>query len=96
MTWHKIDKYIPMRSSVATYRRGENDGSRIFRMSELDGFYVDGKLDRTVHITFEEEDVIVIDIYDTAQAAYNPVGEAIGIIELNLNTGGANFFKEGR
>ena len=96
MTWHKVDKYIPMRSSVATYRRGENDGSRIFRMSELDGFYVDSELDRTVHITFEEENVVVIDIYDTAQAAYKPVGEAIGIVELNLGTGGASFSREGR
>ena len=96
MTRHKIDKYVPMTSSVATYRRGEKKSSRVFKMSELDGFYVDNGLNRTVHITFEERNVIVIDIYDTAQAAYKPVGEAIGIIELNLDTGRANFFREGR
>lgn len=96
MTWHKVDKYIPMAPSVATYRRGEKKGSRVFRMGELDGFYVDNELDRTVHITFEKKEVIVIDIYDTARAAHKPVGETIGIIELNLDTGEAKFFRDGR
>ncbi len=96
MTWHKVDKYIPMEPSVATYRRGEKKGSRVFRMGGLDGFYVDNELDRTVHITFEKKEIIVIDIYDTAQAAHKPVGETIGIIELNLDTGEAKFFRDGR
>ncbi len=50
----------------------------------------------TVHITFEKKEIIVIDIYDTAQAAHKPVGETIGIIELNLDTGEAKFFRDGR
>ena len=96
MTWHKVDTYIPMRSSVATCTRGEKRRPRIFEMGELDGFYVDKELDRTVHITFEKQDLVVIDIYDTAQAAYKPFGEAIAIIELNLDSGKAEFFSDGR
>ena len=96
MTWHKIDAYIPMKASVATCTRGEERGSRVFEMGELDGFYVDNELDRTVHITFEKQHLLVIDIYDTAQAAYKPFGEAIGIIELNLHSGKAEFFNDGR
>lgn len=76
-------------------KKGESDG-RVFEMGELDGFYVSSKIDRAVHITFEKKDVIVIDIYDTATAAIAPVGETLGIIELNLKTGKAKFFKEGR
>lgn len=96
MKWHKIDKYVPMKVPVATYKRREKVRPRVFEMGELDGFYVDNELDRTVHITFEEEDVIVIDIYNTARAAIAPVGETLRIIELNLNTGKANLFKKGR
>ncbi|MCQ4574609.1 MAG: hypothetical protein NOU37_05120 [Candidatus Brocadiales bacterium] len=70
---------------------------RIFKIGELDGFYVDEKLDRTVHITLESEDTIVIDIFDTAQAAYDSnTGNALGIVELNLKTGDTQHFKEGR
>ncbi len=70
---------------------------RIFEIGELDGFYVDKKLDRTVHITLESEDTIVIDIFDTAQAAYDSnTGDALGIVELNLKTGDTQHFKEGR
>lgn len=97
MKVHKIDKYIPMKTTVATYKRGNKNESRVFDINELDGFYVDNELDRTVHVTFEEEDVIIIDIYNAAEAAYNPdKGEAIGIIELNLTSGEAKFFKDSR
>jgi len=96
MTWHKVDKYIPMKPSVAAYQRGGGKGSRVFETGELDGFYVDKELDRAVHITFEQREVIVIDIYNTAQAAHEPVGETLGIIEFNLDTGEAKFFRDGR
>ncbi|MFQ5956484.1 MAG: hypothetical protein ACE5KK_01790, partial [Candidatus Brocadiales bacterium] len=70
---------------------------RIFEIDELDGFYVNKKLDRTVHITFESEKIILIDIFDTAQAAYDSnTGDALGIVELNLKTGDTQHFKEGR
>ena len=69
---------------------------RIFPIDELDGFYIDKKLNRCIHITFEREDVIIIDIYDTVEAAYKPTGNTLGIIELNLKTGKAKFYKEGR
>ncbi len=99
MMQHKVNKYIPEKSTlfpVATYKRGEKKRPRIFEIGELDGFYVDTQLDRTLHITFEEKDVIVIDIYNTAQAAYSEAGEVMGIIELNLRTGKTKFFTEGR
>ena len=96
MEWRKVDKYVPMRSPVLAYKRGEKRRQRVFSIEELDGFYVDNKLDRTVHITFEEEDVIVVDVYNTAQSAYNDAGEVIGIIEVNIRTGKAKFFTEGR
>lgn len=76
-------------------KRGESN-RRVFEMGEMDGFYVDSKMDRTVHITFEKKDTVVIDIYDTARAAIAPVGETLEIIKLNLKTGKAKFFKEGR
>lgn len=96
MKWHKVDKYIPLKTSVTTHKRGRRNVPSVFRLGELDGFYIDNELDRAVHITFEERDVIVVDIYNTAQAANKPVGNAIGIIELNLRTGRAKCFREGR
>lgn len=63
------------------------DEPRVYPVDELDGFYVDGELDRTVHITFDAEDVIVVDVFDTTAAAYAPVGEPLSIVEINLRTG---------
>lgn len=94
MNWHKVDKYIPI--PVLVGKRRKRDKSRVFKMAELDGFYVDNEMDRAVHITFEEENVVVIDLYDTAKAAIAPVGETLGMIELNLKTGKAKFFTERR
>lgn len=73
-----------------------NGKTRIYAVEELDGFYADRELDRTVHITFESEDTIVLDIYNTVKAAYAPVGEAIGTIEINLRTGESKHFKDSR
>lgn len=69
---------------------------RIFPINELDGFYIDKKLNRCVHITFESEKTVIIDIYDTPEAAHKPVGNILGIIEVNIKTGEAKFYKEGR
>lgn len=96
MKSHKVDTYVPLKSTPDTYGRGEKNKPRVFQIEELDGFYVDKELDRTVHISFDEEDVIVIDVYDTTQAAHKDTGEALGIIEVNLRTGKAKFFTEGR
>lgn len=63
------------------------DLPRVFDINELDGFYVDKESNKTVHITFEKEDVLVIDIYDTVEAARRPVGEVLDIIEIDLKTG---------
>jgi len=96
MAWHKGSNYIPMKSPVATYKRGGQKSPRIFKTGELDEFYIDTELDKAVHITFDEEYIIVIDVYDTAQAAYNDTGEVIGITEVNLRTGKARFLTEER
>jgi hypothetical protein len=96
MSRHKVDNYVSLKAPVTTYKRGRKKRPRVFNINELDGFYVDNRMDRTVHITFEEEDVIIIDIYDTAQAAYDNKGEVVGIIEVNIRTGKAKFFTEGR
>lgn len=96
MVRHKVDEYIPIKSSVVTHKREKKTKPKVFNINELDGFYVDNRMDRTVHITFEEEDVIVIDIYDTAQAAYDDKGRVIGIIEVNIRTGKERFFSKGR
>lgn len=69
---------------------------RVYPIDELVGFYVDKQMDRTVHITFEEEDVIVIDVYDRAAAVRAAVGEILSIIEINLKSGNAKVFDEGR
>ena len=81
---------------MATYKRGQEKRPRVFKIDELDGFYVDNETDRAVHITLEEKDVVVIDVYNSSQAAYTETGETIGIIEVNLKTGKAKFFTEGR
>lgn len=95
MTWLRVEKYVSTKSLGLTKRIAKKK-PRVFKMHELDGFYVDNELDRTLHITIEDRDVIVIDVYDTEKAACEPTGEPIGIIELNLNTGKAKFFREGR
>ena len=64
---------------------------RVFPVSELDGFYVgDGFC---VHFTFEDEETIVIDVFDDESAAYDGnKGKSIGnSIILNLSTGEARF-----
>jgi len=65
---------------------------RVYPLDELDGFYVDEDLSRCVHVTFDAEDVVVLDIFDTAQAAYTPVGDALSSVEINLQTGEVKFY----
>jgi len=59
---------------------------RVFPLDELEGFYVDTGL--CVHITFEDEYRVAIDLFDNAEAAYDPSsGELVRSIILNLITG---------
>ena len=69
---------------------------RVYPIGELDGFYVDKASDRCIHVTFDEEHVIVVDVFNTARAAHAPVGEALSTIELNLSTGEAKLYHDGR
>jgi len=66
---------------------------RIFPIGEMDGFYVDKRFDRTVHVTFDTEDVIVIDVFNAALAAHEPIGETLSIVEINLKSGAARIVK---
>ena len=59
----------------------------IYPIEKLDGFFIDRTLNRTVHLTFETESIIVIDLYDTVDAAYSPVGECLSMVEINLEFG---------
>jgi len=60
---------------------------RVFPVDELDGFYVGNGL--CVHITFEDEETVVIDVFDDELAAYD--GNAGQVVNkpviLNLRTG---------
>ena len=60
---------------------------RVFPVDELDGFYVGNGL--CVHITFEDEETVVIDVFDDELAAYD--GHAGQVVNkpviLNLRTG---------
>lgn len=65
---------------------------RVFPVDELDGFYVGDEL--CVHITFEDEESIVIDVFDTELAAFRDVGNVIAPpVILNLRTGKVRFEK---
>lgn len=57
-------------------------------IEELEGFWIDGKRDRALHIGFEDEDTVYIDLFDSVDAAYTPEGNEclIGVL-LNLITG---------
>ena len=86
-----IEAYDDPENEAALFAKGLiekiKDLPRVFDINELDGFYVDKGSNKTVHITFEKEDVLVIDIYDTVEAARRPVGEVLDIIEIDLKTG---------
>lgn len=56
-------------------------------IEELEGYFVDYELARTIHVTFEDEDVIVFDIYDDREIKDTLRKDPIGIIELNIRTG---------
>lgn len=64
---------------------------RIFKIDELDGFYIGNG--RCLHITFEDEETITIDLFDTEEAAFNGnKGETIGQpLIINLRTGVVSF-----
>lgn len=72
-------------------KRKVKNGERVFKIDELDGFYIGDGL--CVHITFEDEDTIAIDLFDTEEAAFKGnKGEIIGRpLILNLRNGEVNF-----
>jgi len=61
-------------------------GKRIFPLDELDGFYVDAGV--CVHFTFEDDRIIVIDVFNDGQAAEDPSrGDLICAVRIDLSTG---------
>jgi hypothetical protein len=75
---------------MVTQRQKLSNG-RVFPVEELDGFYIDH--DFCVHVTFEDDATIAIDIFNTPSAAYDGNGgEIIGHpIIINLRTGEISF-----
>ena len=66
---------------------------RVFPLVELDGFYAGNGM--CIHITFEDAETIVIDVFDTENAAYNSEdGHSVAPPAiLNLRTGKVVFEK---
>lgn len=61
-------------------------GTRVFPLGELDGFYVGDGI--CLHITFEDGETIAIDLFDDEAAAHNPhKGDLIRTVILGLRTG---------
>ena len=60
---------------------------RIPTLDELEGFYIGEG--RTVHVTFEDRHTLIIDIFDTEEAAFDSdKGEVVGHpIVVNLRSG---------
>ncbi len=69
------------------------ENCRVFAVDELDGFYVGNGL--CVHITFEDDETIAIDVFDDERAAYNGNrGDVVAPpVILNLRTGIAELEK---
>jgi len=62
--------------------------ARVFPMDKLDGFWVDRALDRCLHIGWESEDTLYLDLFDSASAAYNPErSDLLMSLHLNIATG---------
>ena len=70
-----------------TSKRDVGGGPRIFKLDDIDGFYLDEEYNRCYHFTFENATSLVIDIYDTLEAAYEPVGDTTDIIKIDLESG---------
>ena len=67
---------------------------RVFPLDELDGFYIDDGI--CVHITFEDEHTVAIDLFNHETAAYDPErGNLVRAIILSLKTGRTTFEGEG-
>lgn len=56
-------------------------------VEELDGFWACRKTGRTVHIGFEDEETVYIDLFNSAQADHDDESDCITAIILNLRTG---------
>ena len=58
------------------------------RIDELDGFWADEAIDRTLHIGFEDEETLYFDLFDSDNAAHVAEGtECLASVLLNLRTG---------
>jgi len=57
------------------------------KIEELDGYFEDTDISRTIHVTFEDRDVIIFDIYDNSEIKDTLRKDPIGIVELNLRNG---------
>lgn len=66
----------------------------IYHMEKLEGYFIGlvGGVERCLHITFQDEETIVLDIFDRLKAAESSaVGELIGApILINLKSGQVN------
>ena len=56
--------------------------------TKFDGFYVDRVNDRTIHVGWEDEVTIYIDVFDSARAATDAEhGDCIAAVLINVLTG---------
>ena len=56
--------------------------------SDFDDFYVDRKNDRAIHVGWEDETTIYIDVFDTAAAAWNSEkGKCLAAVLIDVATG---------
>lgn len=60
----------------------------VHQLQELDGFWVDRQLARTLHIGWEDEETIYLDLFDSDKSAYAAEGnQCLSSMMLNLRTG---------
>jgi len=57
-------------------------------IEEIDNFWVDKELNRTLHVGFENDEWLYFDLFDTAKAAVaSEAGKVLTAVFLNLKTG---------
>jgi len=58
------------------------------RLDDFDGFWVDEELDRTLHVGWEDDETLYIDLFDSWLAAFEAEGnDSLASILLNVKTG---------
>jgi len=56
--------------------------------TDLDGLYVDEQNDRTIHLGWDSDTTIYIDVFDTATAAFQAeFGNSLASVLVNVVTG---------